>query len=239
MNRALAATCLVFASSTAMAGGFDLNSLQNLNQQQFQNLSLDLGAALSYKPLEPADTLGVGGFDIGAVVTATKLANTADVQRAISGGTVYGTLPVPSLRATLGLPYHMDFGVMYSRVPGSPINLWGADLKWAVMPGDIALPAVALRGSVTRLDGVNQLGFETIGADISISKGFLNFTPYAGVGEVWSRSSADGLNLQQVNSTQSKVFVGCGVNLGIADVTVEADSTGSIYSISAKLGFRF
>jgi hypothetical protein len=67
----------------------------------------------------------------------------------------------------------------------------------------------------------------------------LNFTPYGGVGEVWSRSAADGLNLQQVNSAQPKVFVGCGVNLGIADVTVEADTTGAIRSVSAKLGFRF
>jgi hypothetical protein len=239
MNRVLAALCMVFASSAAMAGGFDINSLQNLSQPQFENLAQDLGAALSYKPLEPADTLGIGGFDIGAVVSGTKLANTADVQRAISGGTVDGTLLVPSVRATLGLPYHLDVGAMYSRVPGSPINLWGADLKWAVLPGDIALPAIALRGSVTRLDGVNQLGFETIGADVSVSKGILNFTPYAGVGEVWSRTAADGLALQQVNLAQTKVFVGCGVNLGIADVTVEADTTGAIHSFSAKLGFRF
>ena len=239
MNRVLAALFLVFASSTATAAGFDITSLQNLDQQQFHELAQDLGAALSYKPLEPADTLGVGGFDIGAVLSATSLTNTADVQKAISGGTVYHTLPVPTLRATLGLPYHLDFGAMYSRIPSSGINLWGADLKWAVLPGDIALPAVALRASVTRLDGVNQLGFETLGADVSVSKGILNLTPYGGIGEVWSRTAADGLALQQVNLTQAKVFVGCGINLGIADVTLEVDSTGGIFSYSAKLGFRF
>ena len=100
MNRVLATLCLVFASFSAMAAGFDINSLQNLDQQQFHELAQDLGAALSYKPLEPADTLGVGGFDIGAVLSATSLANTADVQKAISGGTVYNTLPVPTVRAT-------------------------------------------------------------------------------------------------------------------------------------------
>lgn len=190
MNRLLAAASLVFASSTAMAGGFNINSLQNLDQQEFHELAQDLGAALSYKPLEPADALGMGGFDIGVVVSATALANTAHIQKAMDGGTVDSTLPVPTVRATLGLPFsNLDFGAMYSRVPGSGINLWGADLKWAVLPGSIALPAVALRASVTRLDGLSQMGFETIGADVSVSKGILNFTPYGGIGEVWSRSS--------------------------------------------------
>jgi len=232
-------------SAAAAAGSFNIDSVQNLNQQQFHELAQDLGAALSYKPLEPADTLGLGGFDIGAVLSATTLTNTADVQKAISNGTIAGTLPVPTLRATLGVPYHLDFGALYSRVPSSGINLWGADLKWALLPGDIALPAIALRASVTRLDGVRQLGFETIGADLSISKGILNFTPYGGVGEVWSRTStttvsaASGLPLQQVNLTQSKVFLGCGINLGLADLTFEADSTGAIRSYSGKVGFRF
>jgi hypothetical protein len=245
MKHSFAAVLLTCASCAATAGSFDIDSVQNLSQQQFHELAQDLGAALSYKPLEPADPLGVGGFDIGAVLTATPLANTNDVQRAISGGTIDSTLLVPTLRATLGLPYHLDFGAMYSRVPSSPINLWGADLKWAVLPGDIALPAIAVRASVTRLDGVSQLGFETIGADVSVSKGILNFTPYGGVGAVWSRTSTtttsavSGLPLQQENVTQPKVFVGCGINLGLADLTFEADSTGAIRSYSGKLGFRF
>jgi hypothetical protein len=237
-RKLLAAACLVGASAPALAGSFDINNLQNVDQQQFHELAQDLGAALSYKPLEPAEALGVGGFDIGAVLTATTLENTADVQKAMSG-TVYSTLPVPTVRATLGLPYHMDFGAMYSRVPNSGINLWGADLKWAVLPGDVALPAVALRASVTRLDGVSQMGFETIGADVSISKGFLNLTPYGGVGEVWSRSSTNGLNLAQENLTQTKVFAGLGINLVVCDLTFEADTTGGIRSYSGKIGFRF
>lgn len=246
MNRALVAAGLALASSTALAGGFEITNLKSLNQQQFEDLAQDLGAALSYKPLEPADALGMGGFDIGAVLTATSLANTSAIQPAING-TVDSVLPVPTLRVTLGVPLtNVDFGAMYSRVPGSQINLWGADLKWAVLPGGIAMPAVAVRASVTRLDGVPQLEFETVGADVSISKGVLNLTPYVGIGEVWSRTGADGvvnpttgIALQQVNLTQTKAFIGCGINLGVADVTFEADTTASIRSVSAKVGFRF
>ena len=246
MHRVLAAAGLALASSAALAGGFEITNLKALDQQQFQDLGEDLTGALSYKPLEPADSLGIGGVDLGVVLTATSLANTSAVQPAINGN-IYSVLPVPTLRAALGMPFaNVDFGAMYSRVPGSQINLWGADLKWAVLPGGITTPAVAVRASVTRLDGVPQLEFETIGADVSVSKGILNLTPYVGVGEVWSRTGADGVvnpvtgvALQQVNLAEFKGFLGCGINLGLADVTFEADSTGGIRSFSAKVGFRF
>jgi len=239
MNRFLLAICIAFSGATAFASGFELNSLQNLNQSEFRQLSQDLGAAMSYKPLEPADPLGVTGFDLGASITGTTLANTEAVQKAVSNSSVYSTLPVPTLRLVKGLPYNVDAGLMYARVPNSGINLYGGELKWAVLPGGIALPAVALRATFTRVDGVSQLGFETASADISISKGFLLATPYAGVGQVRSRSATDGLPLQQVNLGQNKLFGGVDFNLGLGNLVIEADSTGGIHSYSLKAGFRF
>jgi hypothetical protein len=239
MKRILITAGLALSSSAALASSFEINSLQNLSQLEFHELSEDLGAALSYKPLEPADPLGITGFDVGVAVTGTSLINTGAVQKAVSNATVFNTLPVPTLRAIKGLPYNVDVGVMYARVPSSGINLYGGELKWAFLPGDVVLPAVALRASITRLDGVSQLGFETYSADVSISKGFLLFTPYAGVGEVWSRSATDGLPLQQVNLTQNKFFAGVNMNFGLANVVIEGDKTGPIHTFGAKLGFRF
>jgi len=240
MNRILAALWLLCLSTGALASSFDITSLQLLNQSEFRQLAQDLGAAFSYKPLEPADPLGITGFDLGVALTGTTLANTASIQKAITNGSVYSTLPQPSVRAVKGLPYNVDVGVMYARVPDSGgLNIYGGELKWAVLPGNTAVPAVALRAAVTRMDGVSQLGFESISADVSVSKGFLLATPYAGVGEVWSRSSTDGLSLQQENLTQGKLFGGVNVNFGLANVDVEADSTGGIHSYSVKLGFRF
>lgn len=239
MKRLLAAPMLLGLCTGAWASGFDLNAINKLSQTQFHQLSEDLGAALSYKPLEPAEALGPLGFDIGAVLTGTSLANTDAVQQAVSGGTVFNTLPVPSVRAVKGLPFDVDIGVMYSHIPASSINLYGGELKWAFIPGSVALPAVALRAAVTTVSGVSQLGFETISADLSISKGFLLATPYAGVGTVHSRSAADGTALQQVNLNQGKIFGGVSLNLGLANLDLEADSTGGIRSYSAKVGVRF
>jgi hypothetical protein len=226
LSTGLAIPAVLAPGAAAWASGFDITDLQSLNQGQFRQLSQDLGAALSYKPLAPAESLGITGFDIGVALTGTVLDNKPAVQQAIGGSTVYSVLPVPTLRAIKGLPFNIDVGAMYARVPSSGINLYGADVKWAVLPGDIGLPAVALRGSVTRVDGVSQLGFETYGVDVSVSQDFVIATPYAGLGVVWSRTATDGLPLAQENLAQQKVFGGVDFNLGVAN-------------FSAKLGFRF
>ncbi len=239
MKRLLGAAVLMMLSAGSWASSFNLNSIAQLNQSEFHQLAEDLGAAFSYKPLAPADTLGPLGFDVGAALTGTSLANTDAVQKAVGGSTVFSTLPVPSLRAIKGLPLNIDVGVMYSHIPSSPINLYGGELKWAILPGDIALPAIALRAAVTTISGASQVGFETVSADVSISKGFLLATPYVGVGTVHSRTAADGTTLQQVNLNQGKVFGGVSLNLGLGNLDLEADSTGGIHSYSAKVGFRF
>ena len=101
------------------------------------------------------------------------------------------------------------------------------------------MPAVAIRGSFTKLSGVDQLSLNTKGLDISISKGFAMFTPYAGIGQVWVNSTANGVNLAAESFTQGKVFVGANLNLGFSNLAAEVDKTGGIQSISMKLGFRF
>jgi len=239
MKRLLLASGMVFSSASALASGLSLNSIQNLNQSEFYELSQDLGAALSYKPLEPADALGIAGFDISAAVSGTSLINRSALQTASSNSSVYGTLFAPSLRLVKGLPYNVDFGVMYSKVPDSSINEFGGELKWAVFPGDLVLPTIALRATITRLNGVGQLGFESESADVSVSKGFLLATPYIGTGEVWSRTSTDGLPLSEEKLSQYKLFGGVSFNLGITNLVVEADSTGGIRTVSVKAGVRF
>ncbi len=239
MKRTLAAFVLSVAGTSALASSFEINTLQNLSQGEFRELAQDLGAALSYKPMEPADPLGITGVDFGAALSLTSLANTGAVQKAIGNASVFSTLPVPTLRIAKGLPYNVDVGASYARVPSSGINLYGGQIKWAFLPGGIALPAVALRGAVTRMDGVSQMGFETVSADLSISKGFLFATPYLGAGEVYSRSSASGLPLQQVNLTQGKIFAGIDINLALGNIVLEADTTGGIPSYSFKAGMRF
>ncbi len=224
----------------------DINRLQNLNQGEFRLLSEDLAAALSYKPLIPTGPLGITGFDLGLAVTDTKLNNSGVFNKATSGNvSSAGELPVPSLRLNKGLPFDVDVGFMLGAIPGSNIRLWGGELRYAFVHGDSVTPAIGLRGSYTKLTGVDQLGLETKGVDLSISKGFLMFTPYAGIGKVWTTSTPNGVpafgggTLQTESFSLNKVFGGVNLNFGLTNLVFEADRTGNAHTFGGKLGFRF
>jgi hypothetical protein len=216
----------------------NIDNVGNLNQSEFKLFSEDLGSALSYKAVTPAEPLGVLGFDLGLEATSTKLANPALWTTATSGGFTSSSLIVPKLHILVGLPLKFDVGAFYSSV--SNIKLYGGELRYSILEGGAAIPAVAVRGSLSKMTGVDQLSFNTKGLDVSISKGFAMFTPYAGVGEVWSDSTPNGIPaLSKESFNQSKVFVGGNLNFLFMNLDLEYDKTGSDQSYSAKLGFRF
>src|SRR3989441_8553385 len=177
LNRGLGVVPLLAIPLPAVAG--DINNIKALSQPNFRLLSEDLGAALSYKPLTPTAPLGITGFDLGIAATSTKLQNSSVFTTA--GGGNHSSVIVPSLRLNKGLPFGIDLGVMYSSVPSTNIKLYGGELRYAIVPGGAAMPAIGVRGSYTKLTGVDQLDFDTKGVDLSISKGFLMFTPYGGI----------------------------------------------------------
>lgn len=223
-----------------VAGAEDLNSLQALAQREFRLLSEDLGAALSYKGLVPAEPLGITGFDAGVALTATSFKNVELLERAASGSDIPKTVPVPSLRIYKGLPLNIDVGLSYAAIPGTNVKMVGGELRWAVLPGSTTLPAVAIRASMTRLQGVDQLKLDTQGLDVSVSKGFAMATPYIGVGVNRVKSSPQGVpSLVEESFNQNKIFGGVNLNFGLANLALEADVTDSRTSYGLKFGFRF
>jgi hypothetical protein len=235
LKRGLVVVSLFAVSLPAVAGNID--NLQALSPSDFRALSEDLGAALSYKPLTPTAPLGITGFDVGIAVTATKLQNSAVFKAA---GADISSVVVPSLRVNKGLPLDIDIGLMVGGVPGTNIRLYGGELRYAIVSGGVAMPAIGIRGSYTKLTGVDQLDFNTKGVDLSISKGFAMFTPYAGVGKVWVASTPNGIPaLSKESLSLNKVFVGVNLNFGLTNLAFEGDRTGEATSYGAKLGFRF
>ena len=101
------------------------------------------------------------------------------------------------------------------------------------------MPAVAVRGSYSKLQGVSSLDFNTKGVDISISKGFTLLTPYAGIGKVWVDSTpAEGYGLVNESFSDNKIFAGVNLNFGLVNIAVETDKTGDATSYSVKFGWR-
>ncbi len=220
----------------AWAGG-DIDSVGNLSQGLFKDLTADLGAALSYKAIRPAEPLGTLGFDIGFEVSSTSLESSA-LETATSGEATSSRLLVPKLHVSKGLPFGFDVGAFYTSVPSSNIGLIGGELSYALLEGGVLGPAVSIRGSFSRLTGVNQLDLSTRGLELSVSKGFAFFTPYAGIGQVWINSETN-VGLEDESLTRNKYFLGINFNLGLVNFAAETEQTGDNKSTSAKIGVRF
>jgi len=236
MKRNLSLLCVLgcFAQPVWAANNINLGNFSA--QPAFKTFSEDLGSALSYKPVTPPAPLGITGFDIGLEVTSTKMRNLD-----VATGSSMSNLVVPKLHVYKGLPLNIDVGAFYSSVPTTNIKFYGGELRYAILEGGVALPAVGIRGALTKLTGVSQLALSTKSIDVSVSKGFAIFTPYAGIGRVWVDSTPDtaATGLTKETFQQGKVFVGGNLNFGLTNVALEYDKTGPVSSYSAKLGFRF
>lgn len=237
MQKILVAAAATLAVASAQAQEVNLTGL---GQAQFRALSEDLGSALSYKPNTPTEPLAgliPFGFDIGVSVSSTKLDKASQYAQALEGKSSF---VLPTLRAHVGIPFGIDFGVAYASVPGSNVKYTGGEIRYALMKGGVALPAVGIRGSMSKISGVDNLDFSTRGMDISVSKGILMLTPYAGVGKVWVSSDATiGSSKFSEDFSQNKVFAGVGFKMLLLNMNLEADKTGDARTYSAKVGLRF
>lgn len=216
--------------------GADIDQIDSLSQDLFKDLTSDLGAALSYKAIRPAEPMGSLGFDIGFEVTGTKMES--DALDLASSGNAPSQLLVPKLHVSKGLPFGFDVGAFYTSVPSSNIGLVGGELSYALFEGGVISPAVSVRGTYSRLTGVDQLDLTTKGLELSISKGFAFFTPYAGIGQVWIDSETN-TGLEDESFTKNKYFLGINFNLGLVNFAAETEQTGDNTSTSAKIGVRF
>lgn len=233
----LIAWLFVLTSPAVLADNLD--SLNVLAQEDFRKLSEDLGAVASYKSLIPAEPLNFPGFDIGVEVTATELQNPS-VWDLASTGTVSSTVYVPKVHLHLGLPLSFDIGAFYSTVPDTNIDFWGAELRYAILKGSTAMPALGVRATYTKVSGVDQLGLDTAGVELTISKGIAMVTPYAGIGQVWVQSTPVGISgLQAEEFSLTKYYVGANINFTIINIALEGDKTGDATSYGLKLGWRF
>ena len=215
-----------------------------LLQAEVDSFTEELGSVLSYKAITPAEPLGLIGIDIGIEVTGTKLAK-IDEWGSVIGNTSVDFIPLPKLHVHKGLPMGIDLGFVYSKVPATDISFAGGEIRYSFVSGNVALPAVAVRGAYTTLLGIDDAELTTKSVELTVSKGFLMLTPYAGIGQVWADSKIGSsltdplLGDLEGSASMAKWFVGLNLNLGLMNLVYETDKTGDNQSHSIKMGFRF
>lgn len=236
MFRVLTIVCLLVVSGVTFAHGFD--HLNRLSQQQFEDLSGDLGAVLQPKQLMSAEPEGITGFAIGVDAAYTQVAHEKTWYQATDTAGLSG-IPVVRLRVSKGLPAGFDIGAYYATTPASKhVQAYGFEARYAILEGSAVTPALGIRGTYNQLSGAGHISFHTMSLGLSLSKGFGPFTPYVGVGHIWVSSEAQAAaGLHSVSLGENHLFAGIDIGFGFGDLVFEWSRINDNTTYSAKLSF--
>ena len=218
MNRqvgALAITLALGLTSLAKANPYDVslrglgrpasNSLSDPAVQRYRLLSAELTAAMMPKPMQPAETLGMSGFEYAFVNGLTGIHSKADYWQGQPGNPVLeGVLPshgsrqvpnalwTPSLHLRKGLPLSTEVGVSASYLAFSEMFMVAGEAKVAIHEAFTRwLPAISGRATVARLFGSSDLDIIAGEWDVITSLpfgigGMVQATPFAGYGRLYA-----------------------------------------------------
>jgi hypothetical protein len=215
------------APLTARANPWDI-SLRGLGRYdpadpssllRYQRLSGEIALALSPKPLAPASTPGVSGFEFSLANTFTGISNKADYWQGQPGTPVMeaplhnrqvpGALWTPTLHIRKGLPFSTEVGVQGTYLAFSNIFMLGGEVKVALHESFFPwMPALAVRLAVGRLFGASDLDLLTAEGDVVASYGFAvggmaKVTPYLGYGQLGAQVSTSVLDLTPYVTTDN------------------------------------
>ncbi|MBZ4642708.1 MAG: hypothetical protein JG767_317 [Deferribacteraceae bacterium] len=236
----LVAAAILISTVTSFAKDIKLDP--GLTQDMFKSATKELGVALAFNPMSPAEPLGITGFDAAAEVIVTEINDDKDYWKlTFKNGDTIPTIPTARIHLQKGLPFNIDVGAMYSSVPSTDIKLWGVEVKYAILEGGITMPAISIRGAFSKLEGIDEIDVNTYSGDLMISKGFLFLTPYAGITmlRVNASENSDLVTLDDVHETIYRGLLGLQVSpLPLLNITVEA-SIGEVKQYGLKLGLRF
>jgi hypothetical protein len=212
------------------------------SQSAFRGVSEDAIAAIEYKNLGPAEWSGITGFEVAAIGAYVPTKHKED-WKTLTGLDVE-QLALVGVRVGKGLPFNLDVAAFYSGVPEYGVGIYGAELRYAFLPGSTVLPAVAVRGTWDEVRGLDDFELRAYTVDASISKGFAFLTPYAGAGYVWGVSEPRGdvaeiSGLEKENIRKPKLFVGMRMTLGLLHLTPEFETIGSNQSYNLNFGIHW
>jgi hypothetical protein len=181
--------------------------------RRYQNLTSELVFAVAPRPLAPAETLGVSGFEFSIATTTADINELADYWQGQPGMPVFeGVLPqhgsrgiptsfwVPTVHLRKGLPMSTEVGLNASYLAWSEMAMLGLDMKIALHESYFRwVPAVSLRGAAARLFGSSDLDVVTIETDLLASLpfgvgGMVQLTPYLGFGFLWAHVNSEVLD---------------------------------------------
>ena len=215
-----------------------LQTIERLNQEQFEDFTENLSAATQYTSLAPPEALGPLGFDVGLAVSITDIRGSL-FDLASDGDFTGSNLIIPRIQVQKGFLFGLDIGASLGAIPDTDATLVGGEVRYSILRGDVVTPTVSIRATHSEVLGLDDYSQRSTGIELGVSKGFLILTPYATIGIVRSKGDPDNIEgLRSETFNQTKVTIGAVVNIGVA-LTAEVANIDDFQTYSAKLGIRF
>ncbi|MBI5206580.1 MAG: hypothetical protein HY934_02205 [Candidatus Firestonebacteria bacterium] len=225
----------------------DITIPTTFGQNELKNFAKELGGALAYRQYQPAKPLGLTGFDVGIQVNANPI-KSKDIWDKVMANDAPDMLPVPMVFVKKGLPLNIDLGIRGLPIPGTNITLMGGNLKYSILEGTVATPAVGISVDYSQVSGSDDFDLNVMTVNASVSKGFAIITPYAGVAsdQINMKIKNDllknppaGTGLKDEKASATRLFAGLKLSpLPLLAITAEvnmADVTS--YGIALGVGF--
>jgi hypothetical protein len=179
---------LCSAQPCANSQNTTLSAVDPSAQARFRMLGDELGMALAGTTLEPANTVGINGFDFGfetAIVFINSSTQIANQSYWVTTNTPPAALVIPALHFRKGLPYSFEVDGRVSTVGDSSMFAGSVGLKWGILEGFRYAPDLSARFFMTRLFGQNDFDSTSGTLDFTIGKeiglfGMFTISPYLG-----------------------------------------------------------
>ena len=171
------------------------------NTEDYRTVVQELGVAIANKPIQPAETLGINGFEVGVATTIAFHSNKAPEfglpspwDRVDVDGDARNALWIPWLMVRKGLPLSTEVGVNMGWLGFSRQTVFGGYGRVAPLEGYRQAPDVAFQLGYAGYVGNDQLelGAMDWSGTLSYSLPFgsllginsASFSPFIGAGQV-------------------------------------------------------
>lgn len=214
-------------------------SIKALTPTDLSIFAKDLNNLISYRNAGPAEPSGLLGFEFKALANFLDSDNDNIWNNSVTGGAP-STLTAPQIVVTKGLPYNFDLSARTGKVLDTELKFTGAFVKYSILEGTMLTPALSVGLGFSKITGGADFDASQYEAQTVVSKGFANFTPYAGFS--WSKieiSPHASTGLAETSEDDIRSFAGFRFSfLPLAWMNLEyGKSDVSSLTASFSLGF--
>lgn len=231
-----AATLLVSSTQPVLADQH-MEQLSTLIGSQFNSFAENLSASQSHKSLSNRKSSGAAALNVGFELSKADVEPNSFLEEYTPRENP-DTVVIPRLQVNTGFGYGWNAGAFYSSVPDSDIEIYGGELSYSITSNSDYVPAFSVRGTYSQVTGITDMFVTSTGLELSVSKGFSGFTPYAGIGTTYidGEYALDGYSN---HLRENKYFMGLQFNLGVLSISAETEQSGDEATTKAKMGIRF